>query len=152
MAIPESVFNYHQKPNHSELKSRIVEFDHCLERARSKLPGDLDQLNSNEDLQDIISMNLFMATNIALELAASVILELGSDAVQSRSRSFQELYQLEAISGSLALKMQNFVILSDQLVTHRRSVNWEFVGSDMPQHIEDAQRFELAVKRFYGFV
>ena len=109
----------------------------CLDRLMSKLPVSRDELRSNLDLQDIITVNLERAVQVCVDIAAHVIADLDVRAPQTMAESFERLGEAGVVSRFIAERLQKAVGFRNIAVHEYQSIDWEVVHKIITDHLDD---------------
>jgi uncharacterized protein YutE (UPF0331/DUF86 family) len=87
------------------LKSKLARLSTRIERARTKLPASREDFESNVDAQEIVSFNLLLAVQDALDLAAYWIADAGWEVPATAREHFEILAEHGVVPRDLARDM-----------------------------------------------
>ncbi|MBL0717338.1 MAG: DUF86 domain-containing protein [Desulfosarcina sp.] len=74
--------------------NKIASLKRCVERIENKIPKTSLELQSDYDLQDIVSLNLQRAVQVCVDIAAHLNAEMSAKAPESMVESFENLSKL----------------------------------------------------------
>ena len=117
----------------------------CLARIRSKEPISLDLLQKDFDLQDIVSLNLTRAVQMAVDIGAHMVSAQTQAAPATMGETFDQLGRMGVISEALALKLKKSVGFRNVAVHNYNAVNWAIVFSILQDHLQDFDAFAKAI-------
>lgn len=81
----------------------------CINRIEKKRPDSTEELISNLDLQDILSVNLERAVQLCVDIGTHLIAETDAKAPHTMADTFDILYEEDIISKSTADVMKKAV-------------------------------------------
>lgn len=116
-------------------KSDVV--NRCLMRVKSKTPANKDELLTDIDAQDIITLNLERAIQACVDIAAHIIAYTPLGSAPTMADSFILLARANLISEEIALRMQKAVGLRNLLVHEYQTINWDIIWSVLQHHLSD---------------
>ena len=114
-------------------------------RIESKLPIDLNKLESDFDLQDIVSLNLSRAVQMTVDIGAHIISASSSPKPETMGQTFDLLAQLDVLSPELATRLKKSVGFRNIAVHNYDAINWLMVHSIVKEHLDDFSQFAKAV-------
>ena len=117
----------------------------CLARIRSKEPISLGILQEDFDLQDIVSLNLTRAVQMAVDIGAHMVSAQTQAAPATMGETFDQLGSMGVISEALALKLKKSVGFRNVAVHNYNAVNWAIVFSILQDHLQDFDAFAKAI-------
>ena len=123
------------------LKQRIESLRNCIQRIESKTPFDLAELESNFDLQDIISVNLERATQTCIDIGARMLSDLKGPSPATMAETFSLLAAEKIISPDLALNLRKSVGLRNMLVHEYSKIDWRIVHEVCHKHLDTYKKF-----------
>jgi len=83
----------------------------CVARVAEKRPPAVATLQSDEDLQDILAVDLTRAVQLCVDIAAHLIAESGAAAPATMGEAFDRLVDLGAVDADLAARMNISAVL-----------------------------------------
>ena len=117
----------------------------CLARIRSKEPISLGLLQKDYDLQDIVSLNLTRAVQMAVDIGAHMVSAQMQAAPATMGETFDQLGRMGVISEELALQLKKSVGFRNVAVHNYNAVNWAIVFSILQGHLQDFDAFAKAI-------
>ena len=117
----------------------------CLARIRSKEPISLGVLQKDYDLQDIVSLNLTRAVQMAVDIGAHMVSAQMQAAPATMGETFDQLGRMGVISEELALQLKKSVGFRNVAVHNYNAVNWAIVFSILQGHLQDFDAFAKAI-------
>lgn len=116
----------------------------CLQRIYKTVGSDLNRLD-NFDVQDITTLNLQRAVQLAIDLASHVVRARSLGIPQSLKDNFQLLYQNKVIDKALKEKMERMVGFRNVAVHDYETINPEILKSIVQHHLRDIEEFYTAI-------
>jgi uncharacterized protein YutE (UPF0331/DUF86 family) len=99
----------------------------AVARIRTKLPSSRDAFLRDADVREIVALNLFVAVQEALDLAAHWLADEGLAPPQTFRDTFRSLGESGALPATVAAKMEQAAGLRN-LIAHRYGqLDWELV-------------------------
>ena len=127
------------------IDQKLESLRRCLMRIESKSPIDADKLQSDFDLQDIVSLNLSRAVQITVDIGAHIISVSSSPKPETMGQTFDLLAQLHVLSLALAMRLKKSVGFRNIAVHNYDAINWLMVHSIVKEHLDDFSQFAKAV-------
>lgn len=106
---------------------------------------DAQQLQTNFDLQDIMSLNLSRAVQLTVDIGSHIISQTGTPAPETMGQTFGVLAQLGVVSPELAEKLKKSVGFRNIAVHHYEAINWQIVYAILKDHLNDFSEFAKSV-------
>lgn len=125
--------------------NKIESLRRCINRIREKTPDTELQLETDLDLQDIITVNLERAVQTSVDIAAHIIADLESPAPETMAEAFAILEKNNIISTELSGKMQKAVAFRNIAVHAYQKMNWNIVYKIAKNGINDFVEFARQV-------
>jgi uncharacterized protein YutE (UPF0331/DUF86 family) len=128
------------------MKSLVIEekaesLRRCLSRIESKKPFTREELFSNWDLQDILSLNLERAVQMAVDIGTLVIAEIDISIPSTMAETFDILYSKKIISETTKAQLKKAVGYRNLAIHEYDKVDWNIVFAITHQHLEDFRNF-----------
>jgi uncharacterized protein YutE (UPF0331/DUF86 family) len=123
--------------NPDVINRKLESLRRCVARIRSKMPLTQDDLQTDYDLQDIVSVNLERAVQTCVDIAAHVISETDASPPDTMTESFSRLAALELLPPQLAERMRKAVGLRNILVHHYTNIDWTIIYEVITHHLND---------------
>jgi uncharacterized protein YutE (UPF0331/DUF86 family) len=127
------------------IDQKLESLRRCLGRIRSKLPFTPEQLETDFDLQDIVTLNLTRSVQLAVDMAAHIVSGLDLPAPTTMGESFDRLAQGHVIDSELAHQLKNAVGFRNVAIHNYNNVNWQIVHVIVQHHLYDFDAFAKAV-------
>jgi len=119
------------------ITEKIDSLIRCIKRVIDKRPDTADQLIADVDLQDIITLNLSRAVQLAVDIAVHIISE-GETAVPSTmAESFDVLATKGIITHKVANRMKMAVGFRNTTVHNYQDIDWQIVFNICHKNIDD---------------
>lgn len=112
-----------------------------VRRIEEKRPATAEELKSDPDLQDIISVNLTRAVQVAVDIATHVLASKDRPAPENMGQAFQQLAEAGVIPEAIASRMIAAVGFRNVAVHSYRSINWDIVHTISHDHLDDFRAF-----------
>jgi len=123
---------------------KINRIQNCLQRIYSTVDKDLNRLD-NFDTQDIVTLNLQRAVQLAIDLASHVVRASSFGMPQSLKENFTILFQHQVISKEVKEKMERMVGFRNIAVHDYESINPDILKQIVQHHLKDLEEFYTAV-------
>ncbi|ETW98768.1 MAG: hypothetical protein ETSY1_17450 [Candidatus Entotheonella factor] len=133
--------------NPDVINRKLESLRRCVARIRSKMPLTQNDLHTDYDLQDIVSVNLERAVQMCVDIAAHVISETEALAPDTMAESFSRLADLELLTAQLAERMRKAVGLRNILVHHYTDIDWKIIYEVVTHHLNDFVEFAQVIDR-----
>ena len=121
--------------------NKIVSLKRCIERIENKIPATSQKLQSDLDLQDIVSLNLQRAVQVCVDIAAFLNSDLSDRAPESMVECFENLNKLEIISDETCKRMKKSVGFRNIAVHEYSTINWDIVFSVATINLDDFRQY-----------
>jgi uncharacterized protein YutE (UPF0331/DUF86 family) len=125
--------------------NKIEGLRRCISRITGKTPGTAAQLESDLDLQDIVTVNLERAVQTSVDIASHIIADLESPAPETMAEAFSILEKNKIISMELSVKMQKAVAFRNIAVHAYQKMNWNIVHKIAKDGVKDFVEFARQV-------
>lgn len=127
------------------INRKLESLRRCIARIHSKMPLTQDDLQTDYDLQDIVSVNLERAVQMCVDIAAHVISETEASPPSTMAESFSRLADLELLTPQLAERMRKAVGLRNILVHHYTDIDWAIIYEVVTHHLRDFVLFAQVI-------
>ena len=107
-------------------------------------------MKASPDLQDIISLNLTRAVQVAVDIATHVLSDSSQPGTEIMGQAFHQLADMGTIPQDLAERMVSAVGFRNVAVHSYRSINWDIVHAISHEQIEDFRSFAQNVNKILG--
>ncbi len=130
------------------IDQKLESLRRCLLRIESKQPFDAHQLSDDFDLQDIISLNLTRAVQMAVDIGAHIAASQNRPGPATMGETFEQLSQMGVITAVLATQLKKSVGFRNIAVHNYSAINWQVVHAIIAGHLQDFTDFAQAVMRW----
>ena len=127
------------------IHQKLESLRRCLARIRSKQPITLAVLQKDYDLQDIVSLNLTRAVQMAVDIGAHMVSVQTQAAPATMGETFDQLGRMGVITEELALQLKKSVGFRNVAIHNYNAVNWAIVFSILQAHLQDFDAFAKAI-------
>lgn len=127
------------------VEQKLEALRRCLRRIEIKCPTDAATLVVDIDLQDIISLNLSRAVQIAVDIGAHLIAGMEVPPPDTMGQTFDLLAQEGVLNIDLASSLKKAVGFRNIAVHNYESINWDIVHSIVKFHLADFSEFAKVV-------
>ena len=129
------------------IAQKIESLRNCVERIESKKPFSAADLETNFDLQDIISVNIERAVQSCVDIAAHLLAEKKGPTPNTMAETFALLAQEGVISKQTAEALAKSVGLRNILVQEYSKTDWKIVASVANSHLDTFRDFAREILR-----
>ncbi|ODS90833.1 MAG: hypothetical protein ABS45_14355 [Comamonas sp. SCN 65-56] len=127
------------------MDQKLESLRRCVRRIELKCPPQPQMLESDPDLQDILSLNLTRAVQLAVDMGAHIIAGLEVAAPGTMGETFDVLADQGVLDAALALQLKKAVGFRNIAVHNYVAINWRMVHALAQDHLVDFSRFATAV-------
>lgn len=120
---------------------KITSLERCLNRIEEKITATGEELKTNYDSQDIVSLNLQRAVQVCVDIAAHLNAQFSVKAPESMVESFENLNRLGIISDKMRERMKKSVGFRNIAVHEYSTIDWDIVFSVSTRHLGDFRKF-----------
>ena len=113
----------------------------CINRIEAKRPADASALESDVDLQDILSVNLERAVQLCVDIGAHIIASAEEEAPDTMGETFEILSKMKILKPDTAKVMKSAVGFRNIAVHNYEKINWSIVYNICTQQITDFKQF-----------
>lgn len=124
---------------------KIESLRRCVERIATRSPGTAAALARDTDAQDIVSLNLTRAVQLAVDIAAHVLATTAERPPDTMGETFVRLAEVGVLSASLAGRLRAAVGFRNIAVHNYRSVDWDVVHEIATTRLDDFREFARCV-------
>lgn len=129
------------------VEEKIDALRRCIRRIETKRPKTVDVLESNLDLQDILSVNLQRAVQLCVDIGTHIIANNDLEAPSTMAETFEKLHQLKIISDSTANNMKKAVGFRNIAVHNYQKMNWEIVYNICHEKLDNFKLFAKEISK-----
>mgnify|MGYP000358994383 CR=1 FL=1 len=123
------------------LTEKIESLRRCIERIETRRANNTEQLRTDPDRQDILSLNLTRAVQLCVDMAAHVLADTAQPAPQTMAEAFDLLADEGTIPAKLAARMRGAVGFRNVAVHSYQAIDWEIVHHITHEGLEDFRAF-----------
>lgn len=125
--------------------NKIASLKRCVHRIEDKVPKTSQELQSDYDLQDIVSLNLQRAVQVCVDIAAHLNAEMSTRVPESMVESFENLSRHGIISDETCGRMKKSVGFRNIAVHEYSTISWDIVFSVSTTNLNDFRRFSKEI-------
>ena len=127
------------------VEQKLESLRRCLKRIETKCPPDPETLLADYDLQDIVSLNLSRAVQIAVDIGAHLISGMDVPPPGTMGQTFELLEQQGVLSPELASSLKKSVGFRNIAAHNYENINWLVVHSIVKTHLVEFSDFAKAI-------
>lgn len=127
------------------IEEKLESLRRCVERIRARCPKDAAALAADPDLQDIVTLNLTRAVQLAVDLAAMRIASSDLPPPDTMGEAFASLATLGVIEERLAQRLKAAVGFRNIAIHSYRSIDWEIVFNISKTCLDDFRDLAAAI-------
>lgn len=127
------------------IDQKLESLRRCLVRIESKQPFDAAQLADDFDLQDIVTLNLTRAVQMAVDIGAHIAASQNQPGPATMAETFEQLYRMGVINADLAVQLKKSVGFRNIAIHNYSTINWQVVHAIIAGHLDDFKDFARAV-------
>jgi uncharacterized protein YutE (UPF0331/DUF86 family) len=127
------------------IDQKLESLRRCLMRIESKQPFEAEQLADDFDPQDIVSLNLTRAVQMAVDIGAHIAASQNQPGPATMAETFEQLHGMGVISGDLAIQLKKSVGFRNIAAHNYSTINWQVVHAIIASHLDDFKDFARAV-------
>lgn len=124
---------------------KLESLRHCLARIEDKRPGELKVLQSDVDLQDIITLNLTRAVQLCVDIGAHILAGADNAPPATMGETFERLEELGVIDKELMTLMKKAVGFRNVAVHGYDKIDYAIVFQIIHNKLDDFKRYAQAV-------
>lgn len=128
------------------IAAKLVSIGRCVERIREHTPASPEELGSDYDAQDIISVNLQRAVQLSVDAAGVIIAARGLPSPATMADSFRTLAEAGVLDRESAERLAKAVGFRNISVHEYEEIDWKIVYSIVTERLDDFRAFVRAVK------
>jgi uncharacterized protein YutE (UPF0331/DUF86 family) len=127
---------------------KLENITNCLSRIESKKPFTLEELKTNYDIQDTISINLQRAIQAAIDLASHIISEKNARTPQDSGDTFVVLSEIGVIDKHMSNLMIKASGFRNAIVHEYDGIDWIVVHTVCEKHLNLFKDFAKTVLKY----
>ena len=121
--------------------NKLTSLKRCIERVEAKIPETSKILQSDYDLQDIVSLNLQRAVQVCVDISAHINAGLDTRPPASMTDSFDNLNKENIISDEVCIRMKKSIGYRNIAVHEYSTIDWDIVFSVATLNLNDFRKF-----------
>ena len=130
------------------LNQKLESLRNCVARIETKIPSTAETLNSDFDIQDIISLNIERAVQVSLDIAAHIGADFDDIREFSAASTFLDLARHQVISEDLGRRLARTAGFRNLLVHRYASIDWSRVFVFITKDLDVFRDFARDVDSF----
>jgi uncharacterized protein YutE (UPF0331/DUF86 family) len=123
------------------IEEKLESLRRCIRRVENKRPASSSELETDIDLQDILSINLERAVQLCVDIGAHIISLAEKNAPQTMGETFKILYEMKILKSNTAEVMKKTVGFRNIAVHNYERINWAIVYSICTKQLKDFKQF-----------
>ena len=127
------------------IASKLESIGRCVERITQNMPVSAQELAGDYDAQDIISINLQRAIQLAVDAAGTIIAQRGLKTPATMADSFRTLEKDGLLDSETTERLVRAVGFRNVSVHEYREIDWKIVYSIVTAHLDDFRTFVRVV-------
>lgn len=127
------------------ISAKLVSIGRCVQRIVQHTPATAADLAADHDSQDIISINLQRAIQLAVDVAGAMIAHRVLTPPATMADAFRILAKADLLSEELAERLARAVGFRNVSVHEYEEIDWNIVYSLITKHLDDFRDFVRAV-------
>lgn len=127
---------------------KLESLEHCIDRIEATCPPTIEQLQQDIDAQDIVTLNLSRAVQLAVDISSHIFVSSKAPAPQTMGESFEAMNRLGVLDSELAMHLRKSVGFRKIAVHNYEAINWEVVYSIVTERLDDFTDFARAVQNW----
>ncbi|MBS3964776.1 MAG: DUF86 domain-containing protein [Methylomonas sp.] len=127
------------------IEQKLESLRRCLHRIESKCPADATTLETDFDLQDIISLNLSRAVQLCVDIGAHYIATTNLPLPGTMGQTFDVLAQDGLFDKVLAQNLKKAVGFRNIAMHNYDAIDWHIVHNIIRHHLQDFSAFAHAI-------
>ena len=130
------------------IAEKLDSLDRCIKRLIDKSPATLEILQSDDDRQDIIAINLERAIQLCVDIASILLAETNCHPPQTMSEGFRLLSETNIITKPIADQLVKAVGFRNLSVHAYDKIDWEIVYGLLHDNVNDLRRFGTEITTY----
>lgn len=123
------------------INEKLESLRRCVDRIEEKRPESVKELENDHDIQDILSLNLTRAVQVAVDIATHLLSDSSEPAPDSMGQAFRLLAESGMIPNELGTRMVAAVGFRNIAVHSYRQIDWAIVHAICHDRLEDFRAF-----------
>lgn len=127
------------------VEQKLESMRRCLGRIETKCPSSAEQLAADLDAQDIVSLNLTRAIQLAVDIGAHLIAQMEVPPPDTMGQTFDRLADAGVIGPDLAVRLKKAVGFRNIAVHNYEAIDWAIAHSICTHRLVDFADYARAV-------
>ncbi len=127
------------------IEQKLESMRRCLGRIQAKCPATAAQLAADPDAQDIVSLNLTRAIQLAVDIGTHVIAQLETPPPDTMGQTFDRLAEAGVIDPELALRLKKAVGFRNIAIHNYEVLDWAIAHSICTHRLVDFSDYAKAI-------
>lgn len=127
------------------IEQKLESMRRCLGRIETKCPPTAALLAADADAQDIVSLNLTRAIQLAVDIGAHVIAQMETPPPDTMGQTFDRLAETGVIDPDLALRLKKAVGFRNIAVHNYEILDWAIAHSICTHRLADFADYAKAI-------
>jgi len=127
------------------IDQKLASLRRAIDRVRQVCPESADLLAADVDAQDIVTLNLTRAVQLAVDIAAHLLAARKEAPPETMGAAFDRLREGGVLNDETAARMKRAVGFRNLAIHHYEAINWEIVHAICTKHLIDFEYFARAI-------
>jgi uncharacterized protein YutE (UPF0331/DUF86 family) len=127
------------------IEQKLESMRRCLGRIDAKCPPSAESLAADPDAQDIVSLNLTRAIQLAVDIGAHLIAQTDALPPDTMGQTFDRLAELRIVVPELAQRLKKAVGFRNIAVHNYEAIDWAIAHSICTRRLVDFSDYAKAV-------
>lgn len=123
------------------ISAKLLSIGRCVERVVQHTPASASDLAADHDTQDIVSINLQRAVQLAVDAAGAIIAGRGLEPPATMADAFRILAKADLLPGELSERLARAVGFRNVSVHEYEEIDWNIVYSLITKDLDDFRDF-----------
>ncbi|MEW5893868.1 MAG: DUF86 domain-containing protein [Pseudomonadota bacterium] len=128
------------------IEQKLESLRRCLARIEAKCPQDVVVLTADADVQDIVSLNLTRAVQLAVDIGAHLLAGMTVPPPDTMGQTFDRLAEAGVIGAELARRLKKAVGFRNIAVHNYEAIDWAIVHAICKHRLTDFTDYARAVQ------
>lgn len=127
------------------IEQKLESLRRCLMRIETKCPPTVALLAADPDAQDIVSLNLTRAIQLAVDIGAHLVAQMDAPPPDTMGQTFDRLAEAGVIDPELAMRLKKVVGFRNIAVHNYEVLDWAIAHSICTHRLVDFADYAKAV-------